>query len=1398
MDRPVQIVLLLVALISLRLSYSNPSKPDADKENTRPASFSYGDNIGGQTCIEYPSPFLLEPASFSPGVQILDFQVNRTSFGFSDANYTQPFDPSLANKKVALACDSVAVDLVATINGVAVSDSLGFQINYGNPDGSMSSSEVLSYGNGALRIVRGNSEFNCTVPSSKVFSASIQGQKILKIDLNDCLAGLGLTLQTGDTVSFKGNFSINPNGPLPSQFAPLPNLRAFGYAAQNGSLLSCDTLTETFTLAKTEVVFDFPNTLNGLPIGCQQGSLDWRLFVPNNDFTDFFGNEFRPATKVDSLVFVFDPGLLSAFGGGQVEVSIPGHPFHGNAYFPIRPLSDFPNGRYVAKFDTLTTVPSLNQVQVYTFDLRLKLNPTCASPTGSSNGDHIYAIQSSINYTDRFYAKFIGDGSCVNSHADQATSSVAYNQPPTIALTPLTPAAAPLTNGLASWDVQICNTSSQSNAGLTWLALEDPSGLLNIGAIANITNPSTPIPVLLTQYGQNYFSFIPALQAGQCLTYRIVATTTTCDDVALNIRSGWNCSSFPNGWNPGQNAPCSSDFLPLSLINTGVSPLQINFDEVKSECNATGERIAISGSLNSLANLSTDNYTLFYVFDENDDGIVQLTEQVIAQQLIIGPISPAVPLVFSQVLQVQPDVACHILLKVESLLNNACSSVSTNLPVPALENAGFDRSFCSIAGTYSTVLGGIVCDTQFYDLTWNALPPAANSMLSDTSVANPSLSFLANNYLGQTLSFVLTTNRMGCGASNKDTVSIVVPDNSNGVFEDQMLVVQVADCQTEGQVCAQIPSVLLPNYLFSDNGLAYTGSLTPCAGGNNLFLAPGNHQIIALDTISGCTDSINVMVTCTTSDTIQVNLQLGEVDTICFDGVELSGSIVTLVNSCIDGQFVDYQILNDSCMVVAGNLVGQESACMVVCDANGFCDTTILEINVSHPFANGILDTVTVTQSKQFCFNAAEFNLDGPIASIENICPNSSGTSVVFSIDTVNNCISYNGLSVGFDTACIELCDNFGNCDTIEYMVEVVPGTVYFDTVYLLLETDTFELPNGWLSGAPTSVVDICPGNNGDNVNFTVVGDEIRYNGFAIGTDTACYRFEDAFGNVALVELRVTVRKTTPDTFCDTIFVGEQTLRCMDTSELPGSFKEGSIVDICPDERIGNVEFLTNLAGPCVYYEGLSEGRDTACVIFCDEFGFCDTSYFCILVKPYFDPPDLGADADSTLKGTPVVIDFLANDTIFGGIEEIYVLDQPVGQVVLNLDNSFTYIPENNSCDWTDVFSYVACNPNGCDTTTVSIYIQCVELTIFTAVSPNNDDVNDVFYIAKIEEFPENQLWVYNIWGNLVYETKTYRNNWPGTWGDDTDLPDGTYFYILEWMDNGTTTVQKGYMELFR
>lgn len=69
--------------------------------------------------------------------------------------------------------------------------------------------------------------------------------------------------------------------------------------------------------------------------------------------------------------------------------------------------------------------------------------------------------------------------------------------------------------------------------------------------------------------------------------------------------------------------------------------------------------------------------------------------------------------------------------------------------------------------------------------------------------------------------------------------------------------------------------------------------------------------------------------------------------------------------------------------------------------------------------------------------------------------------------------------------------------------------------------------------------------------------------------------------------------------------------------------------------------------------------------------------------------------------------------------------------------------------------------------------------------SPNGDGVNDLFVIRGISHFPENNIVIFNRWGNKVFEAAPYQDTWDGksTMGlhiGGEDLPVGTYFYVLE------------------
>ena len=62
-------------------------------------------------------------------------------------------------------------------------------------------------------------------------------------------------------------------------------------------------------------------------------------------------------------------------------------------------------------------------------------------------------------------------------------------------------------------------------------------------------------------------------------------------------------------------------------------------------------------------------------------------------------------------------------------------------------------------------------------------------------------------------------------------------------------------------------------------------------------------------------------------------------------------------------------------------------------------------------------------------------------------------------------------------------------------------------------------------------------------------------------------------------------------------------------------------------------------------------------------------------------------------------------------------------------------------------------------------------------ISPNNDNYNDFF---DLEGFNVKKLQVFNRYGKEVYTKNNYVNEWNGFSNSGQDLPDGTYFYVID------------------
>jgi gliding motility-associated-like protein len=212
-------------------------------------------------------------------------------------------------------------------------------------------------------------------------------------------------------------------------------------------------------------------------------------------------------------------------------------------------------------------------------------------------------------------------------------------------------------------------------------------------------------------------------------------------------------------------------------------------------------------------------------------------------------------------------------------------------------------------------------------------------------------------------------------------------------------------------------------------------------------------------------------------------------------------------------------------------------------------------------------------------------------------------------------------------------------------------------------------------------------------------------------------------------------------------------------------------------------EFITDTA--FVEITGLAVGVDTACIIVCDTtttpgVWTCDTVTYVITVLENCVAPVAVNDTIGTVLNIDVTYDVIENDTLLDTMDcpivdpIVTIVDNPVnGMVTVDMDGNIIYIPDPDFCGEMDSFTYMVCNSVGCDMATVYVDVRCDEVLVFNGFSPNDDGVNETFFIDGLENFPENNLCIFNRWGNQVYLVDNYQNDWDGTW-DGKPLPDGT------------------------
>ncbi len=567
--------------------------------------------------------------------------------------------------------------------------------------------------------------------------------------------------------------------------------------------------------------------------------------------------------------------------------------------------------------------------------------------------------------------------------------------------------------------------------------------------------------------------------------------------------------------------------------------------------------------------------------------------------------------------------------------------------------------------------------------------------------------------------------------------------------------------------------------------------------------------IVACDSTGFCDTTIifvNVIPKIIKPETVELTVFEGSKITYCLDTTEIGASIVSINNLCPQSINDNVTYTYDSqtnCLEFFGfEAFGTDTACIVICGANGFCDTTTIIVHVvKNAYPDTLYFDVEEGGSLKYCFDPIQ--IGGEIESIINICPQQSGDNAAYFYVSTDTCVTIVGIqSGGPDTACFVVCNSTGFCDTIIMITNVYKAdiNIVYDTV-LVNFNDTICFDISGFDPNTVTIVNTCPGLSGEFVNF-VVNDTtacVIYSGLDIGTDTACITITDGNNNSLVTTIIVTVRPPTPDLIIDQIMVDSVKTYCLDLSELAGNLN--LVTNICPEKNNGNISFTTDLLTGCITVTGIVEGTDTLCLVYCDDLGVCDTTTVIISVLTNEEFPIANDDSTSTNIDTPIDITVLGNDVNPGGVGTVTILPVSLGgvgpkngTVIVNANGTITYIPDNGFCG-VDSFTYLLCVGQNCDPAVVTITIICPDtLIIFNGITPNGDEKNDVFTIFGIQNYPNNKLSIYNRWGNRVYQKENYQNTWGGTW-EDKLLPDGTYFYIL---DDGKGKTYSGYLVIYR
>lgn len=150
-------------------------------------------------------------------------------------------------------------------------------------------------------------------------------------------------------------------------------------------------------------------------------------------------------------------------------------------------------------------------------------------------------------------------------------------------------------------------------------------------------------------------------------------------------------------------------------------------------------------------------------------------------------------------------------------------------------------------------------------------------------------------------------------------------------------------------------------------------------------------------------------------------------------------------------------------------------------------------------------------------------------------------------------------------------------------------------------------------------------------------------------------------------------------------------------------------------------------------------------------------------------------------------VNVLANDQRTGPVTVTLLNEPEFGTILSNLNGEITFEAPVGLTGTTTI-DYEICSTvceGLCDQASILIRSDAngADPQVFNAITPNGDGLNETFVFdildLRPDDFPDNELIIFNRWGDIIFEAKPYNNDWSGLNTGGTPVPEGTYYYIL-------------------